>query len=376
MRSSFFYFTDFAMRAISTVTTLDVTVFRMNKRVTVFHRSAIILALLLGFASTANATLPSYQCALTAGHPLDQPSCPTTNPDQAVTMPIFDAARSDPGLAGPPIDVWGICRYVDNDGKDSLFVPFRTAPEWQSFVEGHPKAEINLVTCSRPGSVNVPSDYPTYPNPTGLENPQQNPWYNAGLACDTAQENSVSLPYARTGTQITATTQFTCAADGQAWTQTATATFTAGTAPDCTARTLSGGWELINVVYSGTKSTPPPPPPAPSPATPPAPPPAPCPNGGQYIGGYCWVLLAGYETCDEMCAIEAGSSCNADGMTYAQSNSNWISLLSSIMGIPMPTLLYQISMQNTPNDPSLIYYYENSCGSINPNARLRPCACN
>ena len=364
--------------------------------------SALSFFLSIAFMVQAQAALTSDQCDLTTGHPLDRPVCPTSNPNLAVALPTYDAARADPGMAGPPIDVWNFCRYVDNYGTNSLFVPFRTSPEWVAFVN-HREPGLTLVTCSRPGSVNVPSDYPTYPNPTGLQDLPLNPWYNAELACDTGQEISVSLAYARTGTTITSTEQFTCTVKGlcddaappncgadQNWQLTATATLTAGVAPDSAATPVSGGWMLTNVVYAGTK---PPPNPAPTPidgqcgsanGTPVSAAPsselcavgaasavngsgpwtwtcagsnggtdancsAPVTCGGTNIGGYCFYLdsAPGWnaQSCNAVCGSHGG--CNSPGLVYANSNQCYKILQS----LNAPQLMYGTSFALGNNSP-------------------------
>jgi hypothetical protein len=176
----------------------------------------------------------------------------------------YIAARSDPGPAIVPIDAWNFCRYIDNAPSSgfSIFVPFNSSLEWVAFINNKP-GYINLKTCSRPGVLPVPNDYSTWPDGVTA-----NPWYNPSLFCDTAVENNVNLPYGRTGSTSSSSTTFTCKVAGlcdvvvttncgadQTWTLTATATFTAGTAPDNNTTPASGDWTLTSVAYSGTKPT-------------------------------------------------------------------------------------------------------------------------
>ncbi len=255
---------------------------------------AVVLALLLGFSPAANATLTANQCDITTGSVLDQPSCPSANPNlTAITLPTYNSVRSDPGKAGPPIDVHGICRYVGNISTvgHSLFVPFRSAGEWRNFISYTQPANSNLpvsseiksIKCARPGSISnvVPSNFKTYPlSPTSpfYTAGGANPYYHLGTVgsltdpdttCDTAQVASVTgLPYGRAETDTfagpdsftAAPVTFNCTANGTPWILTATATFTATpandltTLPEGTSPPLDGdGWQLTNVVYSGTK---------------------------------------------------------------------------------------------------------------------------
>ena len=111
-----------------------------------------ILAPLAGlfFSLTAQA-LPNDQCTITQGMGSD---CP--NPLYSTTTPYPDAARSDPGgtsngMALGPIDVWSRCRYVDNiSASSSIFVPFRSLPEWLAFTKSAPASIVTLRHCSRP----------------------------------------------------------------------------------------------------------------------------------------------------------------------------------------------------------------------------------
>jgi hypothetical protein len=56
--------------------------------------------------------------------------CPTTGGG-----PSFCGSRTSVGNAVVPIDVWGKCRWIDDKGPDSIWVPFRTAREWTQFIQ-------------------------------------------------------------------------------------------------------------------------------------------------------------------------------------------------------------------------------------------------
>ena len=68
----------------------------------------------------------------------------------------YCGARSD-STAVAPIDAWGTCRWVDNIGANSIFVPFRTINEWQNFLTAatppHSLSGVALTPCAEPLSV-------------------------------------------------------------------------------------------------------------------------------------------------------------------------------------------------------------------------------
>jgi hypothetical protein len=246
--------------------------------------SAVTMSLLL--CAGAQAQTPtnctgntSCQCDVTGSGGGSSVSACTGNGSNAITndttkswcgVPTgfcegtYIGARTDPGTAGPAIDAWNYCRYVDNTGGNSIFVPFNSYAEWIAFINNKP-GYINLVTCSRPGTLPIPDDYPTYPNGT------PNPFYDPNYACDAPQTANANMPYSRTGLTVRAApVQFTCNVPGQCdssvppncganqqWTETATATFTAGAASDGSG--ASSGWALSNVAYAGNPPVPSPP---------------------------------------------------------------------------------------------------------------------
>lgn len=59
--------------------------------------------------------------------------------------------RSNAGVqAKTPVDVFSLCRYVDNHSNEGYFVPFRTQPEWQSFLDNHPTPQLSVTPCAKP----------------------------------------------------------------------------------------------------------------------------------------------------------------------------------------------------------------------------------
>jgi alpha-tubulin suppressor-like RCC1 family protein len=164
-------------------------------------RYSLFFALLIALPALAEPQLPARQCATATGA---ASACPPLAPTQAITTTSYDAVRSDAGPASAPIDVWGKCRYVDNNttNNTSYFIPFKTDNEWRSFITGAPDA-LSLVTCAKPATMDlVPSVDCANPSPAS---------------------QAVDLPYARTGTVLTRSATFTCAgpqADCPSWTQT------------------------------------------------------------------------------------------------------------------------------------------------------------
>lgn len=109
----------------------------------------------------------------------------------------FWGGRSDPGMASGPVDVFGTCRYIDNiSSGTAVFVPFRSQLEWSKFLAGFPSAYISVATCARPyhGVLG-------YFGPSSAD-PSLGDISTDGGGVDTQPAN-LSLPYARTGTQLT-----------------------------------------------------------------------------------------------------------------------------------------------------------------------------
>ena len=268
--------------------------FRNIMRLAVTPQLIAMFALLSPYAE---AHLMSDQCDISS-NPVDhQRDCislkdPSSGLYYSSTQAIIwagagpiDSVRTSPGAAAPPIDAWYSCRYVDNNGNDSLFVPFKTWTEWDAFIQNAGALNINLVRCSRPSVTNylsIPDNYMTYDSyMTAVNGTSVNPFYQpTASACNTAQDQKVTIPvYGRTGfsTQMK-TASFTCTVAGackegctcganQTWVEAALATFTAGASADgslvggqpTAAHQPSGGWQLSAVAYSGTapKANPP-----------------------------------------------------------------------------------------------------------------------
>ena len=63
----------------------------------------------------------------------------------------YCGARSDAGSSAIiPINAWGICRWIDNGNSNPLFVPFRTAKEWQMFLAAASDIRAQAVHCAQP----------------------------------------------------------------------------------------------------------------------------------------------------------------------------------------------------------------------------------
>ena len=110
----------------------------------------------------------------------------------------FCGAKAD-GWAIVPIDVWNTCRWVDDDQKP-LFVPFRTAREWQDFLAA--AASISGITLTHCG---VPYSRTNAPATTVVTPPYAN--------CSTASTDSPNV-YGRTAASVwpehASSKDFTC----------------------------------------------------------------------------------------------------------------------------------------------------------------------
>ena len=217
----------------------------------IFLAAAIVVALWGAPAFSAANQLPSDQCDVSANS-LESPACSSVAGLLAVTTTgqhPFDAVRSDPGQPSMPVDVYSECRYVANQSSSqSIFVPFRSAKEWNAFL-GSPPGFTSLVHCSKPTdpsgqyALEVPAstDPKTIcnsPNPAYVivQEPAYQPW-TVGNPASWWTDTDVN------GNKI----QFTCTnSDGTQWVQTATATFD-GLDSD----NNSPSWQLAGATYSG-----------------------------------------------------------------------------------------------------------------------------
>ncbi len=189
-----------------------------------------ILALLWGIAglplaADAAQTLPPHECAITATSAWT-PLCPNLLYSTTTATPDPYAGRSDPGTAIGPIDVWGICRYVDNiSASTSVFVPFRSQPEWQAFYKNAPAATVSLVHCSKPqDGLKISASgacSPYAPNPASPFIISEPDYYR----CTADGSGGCKMPYAPSWKPQV---NFTCTppVPGAPWQETATATFT------------------------------------------------------------------------------------------------------------------------------------------------------
>ena len=125
----------------------------------------------LGAASGATKCVLSASSSINATSAYTNPSISSC----ATTGGCYDATKSSHGSKAQfPIDVWGTCRYVDNNTSSSdLFVPFRTQPDWKAFVQtaealGSPlSTNITTTPCARPYYTSVGPAVPLPPGATG-----------------------------------------------------------------------------------------------------------------------------------------------------------------------------------------------------------------
>jgi len=196
-------------------------------------------------------TLPPGQCDVTTNSNISP--CPSSNPDLAVTTttPLgsppksAQAVRSDMGLAAVPVDVYNLCRYIDNNSTGngaSIFVPFNSPAEWLAFrtaaTSGALASYINLTLCSRTWTTSISPSTP--PAATNCNNP-------------VPASQPITLPYARypdpnTGQPPQQTEQvvFQCTDNsGNVWPETATAIYQGLDSDD-----NSPSWTLTSLTYS------------------------------------------------------------------------------------------------------------------------------
>ena len=202
----------------------------------------IALGILLAGSSLAQEDEPAGQCDITKSASCTSPLISLTSknaPNQTgpctdALGPIpgcYDAVRSsakngastsNPTLAVAPIDVWGYCRYVDNTSStDSFFVPLRTSNEWLAFINAVASGSSLQNSAQLTKCATATTSFPLPP----------------ASYCHNASPSSIGvpLPYDRAGSAYGPTTtssSFTCTCPiGTAvttWTETPTATFTAG----------------------------------------------------------------------------------------------------------------------------------------------------
>ncbi|MFY9287962.1 MAG: hypothetical protein WAO98_05625 [Alphaproteobacteria bacterium] len=184
-----------------------------------------------------NITGGAYACSVVRGAAVENTS-------------TYHGVRSDPGNAVGAIDVWGHCRYVNNTSSGSatrsVFVPFKTAQEWQSFYTNGPSANsLNLAHCSKPqagltATASVNCVGASAPTPASVTQPNYHSCTPNGTG------GCIGAP---TWTQTPSQT-FTCTppAPGAPWTETATATF-----PGLDSEISASSWgPPISTVYTAT----------------------------------------------------------------------------------------------------------------------------
>jgi hypothetical protein len=212
----------------------------------------VLLSALWPSISVAAEILQHDQCSLstTGGKP-----CPNIlayqsgNYSDPIT-PTLDSGASDPGGSYTGyVDAWDICRYISNKtlpgpSGTSIFVPWKTQPEWQDFTNvAEPSKKLpvsNIVFaehCSRPAS------FPIYPD-TDCTTTAPQPYEVANFPYE---------PYDQTtgqGASQSVTLAFACAGG---WTQTATVSST-GLDSDKLASNgfspTSPSWALPSVTYT------------------------------------------------------------------------------------------------------------------------------
>lgn len=197
----------------------------------------ILVPLLVLVSLPATAALVdldySSQCEVSGGA-IDPQRCnktPTNDMRYGLNESlVMTSGRSQPGPANGPIDVWGVCRYVDNKSANiSIFVPFKTAREWLAFLAAAnhdsgpdnfgPDDVVTTVPCARPKNFTVlPDSHCQLPVPLS--------------------QTGVMI-YDRVGQQVPQNFEFTCTVPGlcnpvtnkcgaaKQWTQTVAITFTA-----------------------------------------------------------------------------------------------------------------------------------------------------
>ena len=221
---------------------------------------ASMFALFAMPAFAAGNNMPSGQCDITSNG-LASPLCPSSNPDLAVTTttPLgsppknAQAVRSDMGLAAVPVDVYGLCRYIDNNSTGngtSIFVPFNSPGEWTAFIKAVPPVGnkvpfIKLNTCAKP-----------WMPPAPLADTTTTDTHYCGSPAPVPNSGPSKLPYAPTSNSVAdeqfAITQYTCTCANRTippWVETASQAYLPG---DSDGGASQGGWASSGgVQYSG-----------------------------------------------------------------------------------------------------------------------------
>ena len=130
-----------------------------------------------GTTLTTDPTLHSNECDIGAAATTANAStaCPgggnsavgPAGPQTRISPnPQFVAARSVAyNIAAMAIDAFGICRYIDNNGGNTIFVPFASTLEWNAFLQSHlpniVQSPCAVPISSAPGTTGQLAIYPT-----------------------------------------------------------------------------------------------------------------------------------------------------------------------------------------------------------------------
>ena len=151
----------------------------------------------------------------------------TTNPTPYV------GAKAASGTAPGAIDVWNVCRYINNISSKAYFVPFNSSEEWEKFLANTP-ADIALKTCARPLTITLRPD--------------------ARCLNPVPASQTAYLPYDPTGTTLTRTGTFQCQSDSSGcatppppWTETVSANYLA-----LNSDMVSPSWREQLISYGGS----------------------------------------------------------------------------------------------------------------------------
>jgi hypothetical protein len=120
----------------------------------------MVLFFLLAFFSLSSAKaddVVSGICALNGVSTNNLAGCPSgagtgyeTSIKAIVEGNPYQGARSE-GAARAPIDAYGRCRWIVNAGSQAVFVPFRTAVEWDAFLNwASGQSEFTVYDCALP----------------------------------------------------------------------------------------------------------------------------------------------------------------------------------------------------------------------------------
>lgn len=118
------------------------------------HWSGNLIAGLAVLAALYSVPAAAATCELN-GSGYGKP-CPVASKNNGLIESGFNSAKLNPQTAPSSTPLWvhNQCRYLDYNGKDSLFVPFNSANEWQSFLSNAP-SYVKQTNCCLPRSLTV-----------------------------------------------------------------------------------------------------------------------------------------------------------------------------------------------------------------------------